>query len=519
MSLSRFIAFNACVLTLAAHAYTAPRPNIIHIIVDDMGYSDLGCTGSEIRTPHLDRLANEGILFTHFYNAGKCEVTRASLMSGRWWMDTGIGVKKGPTIGQELQAADYRTYAVGKWHLDGNPVDRGFDRFFGHLSGASDYFVGNKTWRLDHSPFTAFSEEFYATDANTDYTIEFIEEGRQEEPEKPFYVYLAYNAPHNPLQVPEEDFEKYRGRYLAGWDSIRESRFKKQKQLGIVPPHAALPERPLNLPNWEGLSDEQKDLEDQRMAIYASMVERIDHNVGRLVNYLSESGQLENTLLLFHSDNGANPFSRTDAAMLNMGKRPGDRDSNWEPGNGWAYACVTPFRMYKRHQHEGGIRSPLIAWWPKMNEGKRIINDTPLHIVDILPTLTELAGSQKESDSRPGKSMAPLFSKSPYQPHKYIYFQLMDHRALRFGEWKLSAHDSGPWELYNLAEDPTESKNLFSSNRALAKSLAKEWNAWWGQYNNEPYSPRRTPEELRVGDDKNGVPYLPFPRKSVSSQN
>lgn len=494
------------------------KPNIIHIIVDDMGYSDLGCYGGEIETPHLDRLGKEGIRFTQFYNCAKCETTRASLMSGLWWTEAKVGMKKGITLGTAMQGAGYKTCAVGKWHLDGNPVDRGFDHYFGHLSGAADFFRGNESFRLDSGPYTDFPEGFYATDAFTDYTIDFIKNSLEEDPAKPFFVYLAYNAPHNPLQIPEDDHLKYRGKYLKGYKQIRYERYERMIKLGIMPNNLALPSHPENLPDWEDLTPAQQDLEDLRMAVFASMIDRIDQNVGKLVKQLEELGVADNTLIIFHSDNGTNPFVHADQNNLKNGTLPGERRSNWQLGVGWSYASSTPFRLYKRNQHEGGICSPLIVWHASMLNPKATINRTPLHLVDIMPTYLELGNQSYEEVTEglevpplSGQSFAGLLQGGSFDTDRPLYFQFMDHRALRLGDWKLAAVEDGPWELYNLKSDRTERNDLIHSYPERADQMIQLWHDWWERTAGKPYKPRYTSFDRRMGDKGTGYPVSPTP--------
>jgi arylsulfatase len=298
-----------CTGALAVHAGAATPPNILIILADDMGYSDLGCYGGEIQTPNLDRMAEKGLRFTQFYNSAKCEPTRASLMSGQYWQECGLGVKHGLTMGQAMRAAGYATFAVGKWHLDGNPIERGFDHYFGHLSGGSDYFKGNSSHRLDDKPFKPVDDgKFYTTDANADYAIQFITDSRKQNSDKPFFMYLAFNAPHGPLQAKPEDIAKYRGKYLIGWDKLREQRYQKQIQLGITKKEWALSPRPDTIPAWASLTEKEQAFEEVRMAVYAAQVDRMDQAIGRVLAKIKELGQEENTLVIFLSDNGASPF-------------------------------------------------------------------------------------------------------------------------------------------------------------------------------------------------------------------
>jgi arylsulfatase A-like enzyme len=337
----------------------ASRPNVILILADDLGFSDVGCYGGEIATPNIDRFAAKGLRFTQFHNSAKCEPTRASLMSGQYWQDCGLGIKKGITMGQAMRSAGYATFAVGKWHLNGNPVNRGFDRYFGHLSGASNYFKGSPSHRLDDKPFKPAKDgTFYTTDANADYAIGFIEASKKRNPDKPFFMYLAFNAPHGPLQAWPEDIAKYRGKYKSGWDKLREQRYRRLVETGIIKKEWALPPRPDTIPAWDSLTDEEKDFEDLRMSIYAAMVDRMDQAIGRVLAKVRDLGEEDNTLVMFMSDNGGSPYDRGRRGTLP------DPGASWEYGLGWANMSNTPFRHYKRNMFNGGSCPPFIACWP-----------------------------------------------------------------------------------------------------------------------------------------------------------
>ena len=386
--LSRLVllALTCCALPCQAD----DRPNIVLVMVDDMGFSDLGCYGSEIDTPNLDQLAAAGLRFTQFYNCAKCETTRATLMSGRYHHEVGIGqLQRCITIAEGMRLGGYTTLMTGKWHLSSTPVERGFDRYFGHLSGACNFFTGDKTFRLDDSPFQVPKQGFYTTDANTDYAVQFLD---QRDKEKPFLLYIAYNAPHYPLQAPRPDVEKYRGKYRLGWDALRQQRHTRMKELGIVKPDWPLSPRPDDVPAWDTLSDAEQDRQDLVMATFAAMIDRVDQNIGRLVRHLRSEQILDNTLFLFLSDNGACPFQRTSPATLEKNLMPWDPASYWTYDKGWAHACNTPFREYKRNQHEGGISTPLIAHWPRGIKQPGTLTSQPGHLVNIMATCLELAG-------------------------------------------------------------------------------------------------------------------------------
>ena len=460
------------------------RPNVIVILVDDMGFSDLGCYGGEIETPNLDRLAQNGLRFTQFYNTAKCSETRAALLTGLYHNEVRImALRNCWTLAEAMKQAGYFTAMAGKWHLNNQPTDRGFDRYFGHLSGATDFFRGDNTFRLNGEPFDVPENGFYTTDANTDYALRFIDESRQNDAGKPFFCYVAYNAPHYPLQAPQEDVEKYRGKYMMGWDELRRRRHDKQKRLGVVKDAWGLSPRSDDVPAWDNLSEEQKKAQDLRMAVYAAMIDRVDRNIGRLVDHLQQLDVLDDTLILFLSDNGACPFDRN----RNTDRQPWEAGSHYTYDKGWAHACNTPFREYKQNQHEGGISTPLIAHWPAglRTEPGSLCGDTG-HLVDVMPTLLELSGTSYPSEFggqtlKPlrGRSLVPLFHGAEPAPREALYFDFAgrDH-AVRLGRWKLVSKYHGPWALYDIPADRTESNDLSDEQPGRAEELRHLWEDW-----------------------------------------
>jgi arylsulfatase A-like enzyme len=498
--------------TLAAvTSLSAAPPNLIIILTDDMGYSDPGCYGGEISTPAIDKLAREGIRLTRFQNCGMCVVSRASMLTGQWWPRGLRDFKSMPLLSEKLQTTGYRTALIGKWHLPGQPLDRGFDHFFGFLDGFADHFTGSKSYRLDRKPFTEFGPGYYSSDVFTDRAINFIKAPGDQE--KPFFLYLSYQAPHNPLQAPKADILKYRGKYLDGWQAVREARFRRQKEMGIVPADAVLPAYPKNLPDWKSLTPEQRDLEDLRMAVYAAMVERMDQGIGRLVKALEESGKANNTQILFMSDNGADSFSVVDQAMLKQGKLPGDPASNWQPGTGWAHASVTPWRLYKISQHGGGITTGAVAWrGGKTNGPPGRIDASPIHMVDVMPTFLEIANPAARIEVA-GESFASLLRGKPWQRKGPLFFQYMDNRAIRSAEWTLAEVDGTGWELFNTRTDPLETRNLAKSNPELVATMSQRWLKWWKDESGKPaYQPESTgdsPHYKPQGDKGSGKIYTP----------
>ena len=465
--------------SLAFGAAGEERPNIVLIMADDLGFSDLGCYGGEINTPNLDALAAGGLRFSQFYNTAKCHSSRVDLLTGIYCGQAGsTALNRGVTIAEVLKPSGYSTIMSGKWHLQNEPTERGFERYFGHLSGATNFFTGDKTFRLDGKPFAVPKKGFYTTDAITDYSIRFVDEALREE-NKPFFLYVAYNAPHYPLQAPKEEVMKYRGKYRIGWDELRERRYRKQLAMGMISEKWALSPRPADVSAWLELSEEKRDWEDFRMAAYAGMVDRLDQQIGRLVAHLKAKRVFDKTLFMFCSDNGACPFERTRG----KDKMPWDPESYWTYDKGWGHAGNTPFRWYKQNQHEGGISSPLIVHWPAgLKTRKGSISHQPAHLIDFMATCIELAGAEypKRSGDRViaplmGKSLLPILRGQQRKGHEVLYFHFGNNRAIRKGNWKVVSARGGPWELYDLEADRTELNNLATSKPELAAELSGLW--------------------------------------------
>lgn len=493
------------------------KPNIILIVADDLGYSDIGCYGGEVSTPALNKLSKEGIRLANMHNAAMCVVSRSSLLTGKWWPKAGAGITTGNNIAQQLQQAGYRTGLVGKWHLNGEPNDKGFGYFFGFLGGFSSYYEGSKDYRLNKKPFTDFGKNYYSTDAFTDRAIEFIKPVTGVN-QQPFFLYLAYQSPHNPLQAPRADIMKYRGTYLKGWQAIRNARIKNQIKFGIIKPGTPLPAYPQNLPDWEALTPAQKDLEDLRMSVYAAMIERMDHGIERLMKALEANGQMDNTFILFLSDNGTDPFSSADPAMIKRGLLPGDNNSNYQPGTGWAYVGATPHRLYKISQHEGGVKTGAIAWYPKHFKGAGSINATALHVVDIVPAIMQLAmpspaAGKVIAGDIDGQSFLGLLKGEKMQRKSPMFFQYMDNRAVRTGKWTLVEVDGSGWELYDINKDPQETNDLAKKFPTVVNELDKTWLKWWNaESKTGSYIPASTASAVHYkpqGDRGTGKPYNP----------
>jgi arylsulfatase len=410
------------------------------------------------------------------------------------------------TVAQVLGQAGYFTAMAGKWHLGDEPTDWGFQRYFGHLSGATNYFTGDKTFRLNGERFTDFGKDFYTTDANTNYAMRFVNGAVAAD--KPFFLYLAYNAPHYPLQAPQQEVEKYRGRYRMGWDQLRRQRYDRQLRMGLIPSKWRLSPRPDHVPAWDSLTPQQRDWEDFRMATFAGMVDRLDQNIGRLVAHLKSLGVFDNTLLVFCSDNGACPFERTKGQEY----MPWDPRSYWTYDTGWAHAGNTPFRWYKQNQHEGGISSPMIVHWPAgLKTEAGAITRQPAHLIDLMATALDVtdASYPRRLDGREitplqGKSLLPILEGKERDGHDYLYFQFSNNRAIRQGQWKLVSARGGPWELYDIEADRTELNDLAQQRPEIAARLKQFWHEVAANVDHAPQKQRKP-----VGDQIQPWPVKP----------
>jgi arylsulfatase A-like enzyme len=497
-------------VTLAADP--AHRPNVVLILVDDMGWSDIGCYGSEIPTPNLDRLARGGVRFTQFYNTGRCSPTRASLLTGHYPHQAGMGhldatVKPGHpgfqgkiashsvALAEVLGEAGYFTAMTGKWHLGQQhgtpPWMRGFERSL-NLQAGGVYFY-NQTGSKGGAKLYLNGEErplndpqfgqWYGTHLWTDWGLRFIDEAREKK--QPFFLYLAHCAPHFPLMAPAEAIAKHRGKYRAGWDKLREERHRRQIDSGLVEASWPLTSRADNSPAWDTLTEAEKDRFDHMMAIYAAMIETMDESVGTLVAGLEQRGELDNTLILFLSDNGGNAESGPSGRY--EGDNPGDAHSNVFLGQNWATLANTPFRKWKHYVHEGGIATPLIAHWPQgiAASQRGTLNHQPGHLVDIMPTLVELCGAKypqtlggQAIEPQEGVSLAPALAGQPLTREQPLFFNHEDNRAVREGRWKLVALAGQPWELYDMTADRTEVKNLAAEHPDRVAAMAVKYEAW-----------------------------------------
>ncbi|MDP0497649.1 MAG: arylsulfatase [Verrucomicrobiota bacterium JB024] len=484
------------------------RPNIILIMVDDMGWSDIGAYGGEIQTPNLDRLADQGLRFTNFYNTSKCFTSRSCLLTGVYAQRTGTGtqparIQHATTLGEVLKSAGYVTLASGKHHGLDNLYDRGFDHYYGLRDGACNHFNPGlqrpdepapaqkgspRTWVDDSLEFNTLDPEhqdyfppgFYTTDAFTDKALEYLD--HYAGGDKPFFLYLAFTAPHDPLMAWPQDIAKYEGVYKAGYDAIRTARYQRQVACGLIDPETA----PLSLPTyvpWDRLSTRQKKEEARRMQVYAAMIDRVDQNIGRILERLKTLGVEKDTLILFCSDNGASAeFTVRGDTSVPIGgqERYASLRSNW------ANVANTPFRYFKTYSYEGGIRTPLIAYWPGgiVNPGRLV--HQPGHLVDFMATFIDLADAAypptvngETVASLEGESFAPLLFDNACPPRGPLFFEWHEGKALIDWPWKLVQNPGSLWELYDLSEDTTETSNLAGGQSNKMDELITLHDAWF----------------------------------------
>ncbi len=507
------------------------RPNIIVVMVDDMGFSDIGAYGSEISTPHLDALAADGVKFSQFYNTGRCCPTRASLLTGLYSHQAGVGWMTSDqgepgyrgqlndqcvTIAEALGEAGYFTAMTGKWHVGfehgTTPWGRGFERSLnlpagglhfsnqtGPKGGTKLFLNGEEVARDD----PRFDPPWYGSDLWTEQGIRFVDEAIAEE--KPFFWYLAHVAPHFPCMAPEETIAKYRGKFLAGWDRMREERHQRQIDSGLIDANWKLEPRPAEIPAWDSLSQEDRQRYDDMMAIYAAMIEEVDKNIGKLVDALRQRQQLDNTLILFFSDNGGN--AETGIPGKYQGDHPGDPHSNVYIGRCWAHLNNTPFRKYKHYNHEGGIATPLIAHWPAAVKPRASSKDwieTPTHLIDVMATCIDLADATypetfhgKEITPMQGQSLRPLLTGEGTFPTRTLFWEHEGNAAIRVGDRKLVREGiNGEWELFDLAADRTEQHNLAETHGDVVAELTSQWKRWANQANVLP-KPKKSQAKKR----------------------
>lgn len=478
--------------TLAAGVCTeecaaADRPNILLIVADDVGYSDLACYGGEIETPNLDQLASDGIRFSEFHVNPMCVVTRTSLMTGHEHSQSD-NYRRSIPIAKLMRQTGYVTSISGKWHQPGNPLDHGFESFYGFLGGAIDSWTGMERGRpaiqTDREEPKTVVDGWYSTDAFTDDAIKQIDLARKQG--KPFFSYLAFNAPHSPLHAPRANVEKYYDRYLEGWESLRQKRFWRLQAMGLIDDRYVMVPPEAEVRRWSELSARIQTQESRRMAAYAGMLDRLDWNVGRVLAHLKASGTEDNTLVIFIADNGG--------AYGNGDIRTYDQQIPWQPGsnpfvsNGWAYLKNTPFRWYKSSAQEGGVSVPMIVRWPnRMQDQAGSIRKQRLHVTDLYPTFLELAGASypTKDGNRPleplyGNSIVPVLRNAGL-PDRAIHDEMFwcfnqTGKGLTKGDWKISSISDGPWRLYNIADDPAESRDVAAE---VPERLAKMSESWY----------------------------------------
>lgn len=506
------------------------HPNIVLILADDMGYSDIGCFGAEIQTPVLDRMAREGMRFTGMCNNARCCPSRASLLTGLYPHQAGIGLMVGnmgvpayqgylndqcATIAEVMKCAGYRTAMSGKWHVGGTygsnpaalrkagtdgyptPNSRGFDRFFGILEGAGNYY--NPMTLMEDGEWIDPTEtdSFYLTDQISEKAVQMIEEMGQD----PFFLYVAYNAPHWPLHAPEETIAHYQGKYLSGWEKVRQERFEKQKQIGIAEPGWRLSPPDPGIPRWEDAP--HHEWEDRRMAVYAAQIERMDTGIGLILEALKKQQVEKDTLVIFLSDNGgcAEPLapdmkwlydyvsSQRDGSPVVPGndpsRMPGGEDTYMSYDMQWANVSNTPFKLYKHWIHEGGIAGPMVAWWPNGIANPNSICRQRLHFIDVLPTAAALGGiecpeqiSQRCVLPPEGEDFSALLKGETWSREKMIFWEHEGNAGVFDGRWKLVRRYEQPWELYDMAEDCCEMNDLSAAHAQRVLDMSAQWASW-----------------------------------------
>jgi arylsulfatase A-like enzyme len=518
-----------------ADARFATRPNIVVILADDLGFSDLGSYGSELHTPNLDRLGNNGVRFTQFYNAARCCPSRASLLTGLYPHQAGIGHMLGRspsypgdlsrsavTLAEVLGAAGYATGMTGKWHVtpfrpsspsfaENIPTGRGFEHFYGIIQSIRSYY-NPPSLMEDMRVLPAPEGDYHFTDAVTEHAVKFI---RDQKGERPYFLYVAYAAPHFPLHAREADIAKYRGRFKVGWDALRKERHRRMVELELVDASWPVPPRDARELAWGEIKPEYRDWYDERMAVYAAMIEQMDRGVGAMLEAIAARVDRDNTVLLFLSDNGgcaeeifasgnaAEDFPRQTraGAPVRPGNeptiRPGPEDTYASYGMEWAGYSNTPFRLYKSFVHEGGISTPLIVWWP--SKIKAAIAHEPGHIIDIMPTLLEMARATYPADYKDnpilpmaGRSLTPVLAGGSRAETSYVW-EHEGNRAIRRGDWKLVSRLPGEWELYDLKKDRTETNDLSRQMPAKVAELTALYEKEAQRTGIQPFRGRQTP--------------------------
>lgn len=514
--------------TVRADGGSDDRPNIVIIMTDDMGFSDLGCYGGGVRTPHIDELAERGLRFTHFYNAARCCPTRASLMTGLYQHQVGLK-RNGVTIAEALGAAGYQTAMTGKWHLsrtpvlepperhqkwidhqihpdrpfgplDTYPVNRGFDRHYGVIWGVVDYFDPFSLVE-GTEPVRSVPDDYYITDAITDHSVRYLR--RMAARDAPFFLYVAHCAPHWPLHARHEDIQRYRDRFAGGWHAMRRRRYERQLEMGLIDRDThPLPELMGRGADWHELGDDERVFQAAKMQVHAAMVDRVDQGVGRIVRALKDEGCYENTVIMVLSDNGASPEvpavwgpgydrpgrTRDGRRIRYRGfDRPGPETTYAGIGSYWANAANTPFRYWKKESFEGGAHTPLIVHWPRgLGTAPGGLTDQMGHVMDVMPTCLHLAGAEyprrfngHEIEPLEGISLLPVLKGERREGHDALFFEHVGGKAVADGEWKLVQPTRGSrWELYHLAVDRTETRDLAERYPDRVRSMRKRWEEW-----------------------------------------
>ncbi len=495
------------------------KTNVVMIVADDMGFSDAGCYGGEISTPNLDALGRNGVRFTQHYSTGRCWPSRACLLTGQYYQQVPNHPPAGPlpdwgrTIPHYLKPQGYRCYHTGKWHVNQVPTiirHGGFDRSYYIRDYDRNFAV--RDHQLDDQPLPPVDQSsgYYSSTAIAGYGLDFLNEHEKDHADKPFFLYVGFIAPHFPLHAPKEDIDFYRGRYAAGWDTLREERLQRLRDEGIVSCELS-PRQPDVKPEWnftpaqlsemigpgeapaacawDELTDEQKHFQAQKMEVHAAMIHRMDREIERLIDKLKAMGEYENTVILFVSDNGASAEQIIRGDGHDKSATPGTEESYLCLGPGWSTNCNTPFLYHKSWVHEGGIASPLIVHWPAGIAETGGLRRTPSHFVDLLPTLLDMTGTDTMPEWRnpnapplPGVSLLPALNEDREIPRDFIFFSHIGHRAIRVGNWKLVALKDGPWELYDLATDRSELHNLAASHPEKVTELAALWQKTATQY-------------------------------------
>ncbi len=509
MSIKMLFVLSAAYVVVSCSQKETTPPNIVVIMADDLGFSDLGCYGGEIETPNLDKLAFAGLRFTQFNNTGRCWPSRAALLTGYYpqqiGRDNAPGISGGGgknradwavLVPKYLEGVGYRSYHSGKWHMDGMPVESGFDRSY-FLGDQGRFFSPQTHYEHDKKlPPVERGTGYYSTVEIANKTIEYLKEHHAGFADRPFFSYVAFSAPHFPLHALPEDIESVGDRYASGWNDLRQKRWERIQELGIVtgelskveteigPPYhfpeslEILGKEEVNRPvAWDSLSRAQQKFQQDKMTIHAAMVERMDKEIGRIIEQLKEMESLENTLIVFLSDNGAS----AEIMVRDDGHDPkavrGSASSYLCLGPGWSTMCNTPFRRHKTWSHEGGTGTPFIAHWPKGINAKGELRQSHGHITDIVPTILDLAGVSSDKQQQiafPGQSLSPVFEQETNWEHPIWYYH-EGNRAIRVGDWKLVAAKNEPWELFNLEKDRTESNNLAAENPTKVQELEKQW--------------------------------------------